>query len=208
MLNQIPYANPAPVVATCADPYCPYHNPRPRFTGDYPADYKHGHGHQYQTPTQTYQHGEPYQQGTEWAPSEPLPAVNMQLPPATSPDLPPPPEPPASTTPAPPEDGRNSVHIPPPVFIDEMARRFRNGRVAMRRLPSVNREGSRQAQQQAPIVVLPNRQAAAPFNPSRLPYHRTANAGGGMLPLPPTQPQPRSASSPPRKNWLENLFQR
>lgn len=234
LVNQIPFATPAPIVGSCADPYCPYHNPRPRVTGEIPYDYKHPHAHYHESPVQVHQ------QGAEWLPAQPMQTDPNQ--PAPSRAMQPLPDPvisnqsvstpagnpaaeqaPSVTPDAAPADGGvepspvdvnpaetgqpTDVHFdtPPPVIIDEMARRYRNGRVALRRLPSVGPQSPRQAQQAPPIVLTPNRQATA--QPPRVQNYRTANANRRLTPLPPTQPV-RTPPAPPRKNWLENLFQR
>ena len=254
LLNRIPYSNPAPVVGSCGDPYCPLHNPRPRHYGEHPVDYKCTHDHKH--PVQTYSSWDPHT--VQGEPFEPTPAVNMNRTPAVEPILAPDvttnrtpaidtgqqpsfstsqppsvetgqqpsvetgqqpsvdtirpphvdtgqPTPPALNPEGAPESPaippynaeEDAVHIPPPVIIDEMARRYRSGQAVMSRLPSVNGPVSLQAERVAPIVVRPNRQAAAPTSPSRALGERT-----------PPAPQPRTASPTSRKNWLENLFQR
>jgi hypothetical protein len=241
LLNQIPYATPAPVVADCTDPYCPLHNPRPRIVGDYPMDAKCTQGHPHGTPVQGHPAGNSYphqSQTTQGAPTPQAPMTHtppVNMPPASQVEMRPTPpvdasqqqsfeaQPRPTLAPNPAPSGEPSarapgpayntegeaLHIPPPVIIDEMARRYRSGRVQMTRLPSVQSDSVRQAEQPAPIVVRPSRQATAPVNPARTENPRTANGTGRMQPLPPIQPPTRTATPPPpRKNWLENLFQR
>ncbi|MBC8352927.1 MAG: type II secretion system protein GspD [Planctomycetes bacterium] len=157
LLEQIPFANPAPVIASCRDPYCPYHNPRPRFSGDvYGMKPSHSYEYYHSTPSQSFD-------------VAPTPARQAMEPVPESSNLP--------TLPA---VDDSSVELPPPVVIDEMARRYRQYRTNVARLPDVTRVAPRQAQR-TPIVVRPYRQAATPANGRN---YRTANST--MRGLPPT----------------------
>ncbi|MDA1055207.1 MAG: hypothetical protein O3C40_32700 [Planctomycetota bacterium] len=158
LLEQIPFATPDPVIASCRDPYCPYHNPRPRFTGDYEG-MKPTHGYEYYhpTPAQSYD-------------AVPTPAVPPSDP-APRPSVQVPLEPTIENT---------GVELPPPVIIDEMARGYQRFRSNVARLPDVREVTPRQVQR-TPIVVQPYRQAAIP---TREDSYRTTNSN--MRPLPPT----------------------
>jgi hypothetical protein len=206
LLNQIPYANSAPVVGTCNDPYCPYHYPRQRSFGEYPADSKHAPGHHYKTPVQAHPHGDVYQSDGQRHPSEPTPAVDSRSG-APVPSVLHSPEPPVPTVRGANDSGSGSVQIPPPVIIDEMARRYRNGNAAISRLPIGRRETTQLAQQPTPIVVQPNRQVSEPV-PLQAPQIRTANASGRRLPPGPRQARPRTTSPALRENWSDKLFLR
>lgn len=156
LLERIPYATPAPVIPSCGDPYCPYHNPRPRCAVDHTGkaivhDYEHFHP----TASESYEFvPTPAERPLESAPNPPKPEGSAH-------------------------DAR-APRLPPPVVIDEMARRYQQNRSSVARLPDVAPADSRQARQ-TPIIIGPFRQAARPA-PSGA--YRTANSN--MSALPPT----------------------
>ncbi len=157
LLDQVPYATPLPVIPSCGDPYCPYHNPRPRYAGDAASMQPvYGYEHYHPTPAQSYE-------------SVPIPAEPVIKEPR-----------PAVEVPAPPSLKDTEIGLPPPVVIDEMARRYRQTQINVARLPNVRDVAPRQAER-PPVVVPPHRQAAAPTNGSG---YRTANSN--MRTLPPT----------------------
>lgn len=164
LLEQIPYATPAPVIPSCCDPYCPYHNPRPRYSGDL-AGVQPVHSYEYYhpTPSQSYE--------TVPTPAEPP----MQVPR------------PGVEVPAVPPLEHSDINLPPPVIIDEMARRYRQSRGNLARLPNVSDVAPRQAER-PPVVVPPQRQAAAPTYGGG---YRTANSNMGTLPPTTTTPSRR-----------------
>jgi len=149
LLEQIPYANPAPVVASCCDPHCPYHNPRPRFAGDY-ASAQPVHGYYHSTPSPSFD--------AVPTPVDPLiePAqdAGVQVPGVQDPGVQVPVEPAIENT---------NIELPPPVIIDEMARRYRQFRTNIARLPDVSQVNPRLARL-PPEVVRPYRTAASPAN--------------------------------------------
>lgn len=159
LLEQIPHATPAPVIASCCDPYCPYHNPRPRYTGDY-AGVQPVHSYEYyhSTPTQ---------------PNETIPTPAD---PATEPT---PQVVPNSTLPVQPTLDNTNIEIPPPVIIDEMARRYQRFRTNVARLPDVRQVTPRQGEH-PPTVVLPYRQA------SNIPNGNNYRAATSAMRTPPT----------------------
>ncbi|MEO8493720.1 MAG: secretin N-terminal domain-containing protein [Planctomycetota bacterium] len=160
LLEQIPFASPAPVIAACHDPYCPYHNPRPRYSGDLTNiqpvyDYDHYHP----TPVSPTQDAQGLPESGSQAPAAPV--LNERIP-------------------AVPVIESRNIHLPPPVIIDEMAFRYRQQRSNVARLPDVSDERPRQADL-TPVVVRSFRQAAAPASDGS---YRTANSR--MQALPPT----------------------
>jgi len=206
-LEQVPYANPGPVVPTCRDPYCPLHYPRPPVYADTAFDYKTSH--------------EPFQQTAPHAVIYPD-RDPARLPPAT--DSPPPiplegdvsdgpaleSEPTQPPSALPPPAASEDFRSPPPVITDELTRRQIEGRLRISRLPHPRQELRPQGQQ-APVVVRPSRQASLPDKQDRNGPLRTAKLTRlpGVAPLPATEPLPtnaRSPQTPPRKNWLENIF--
>lgn len=168
LLEQIPFANPAPVVADCCDPYCPYHNPRPRYSGDY-AGMQPIHSYEYYHPTQAAQPSDLLP-----SPAEPAPESSMPVPSITLP-----PEPVLNNT---------EIQLPPPVIIDEMARRYYQNRGNVARLPDVRQVTPRQAER-APIVVRPYRQAMVPATNGN--DYRTANSNNRIPPITSTRLPPR-----------------
>ncbi len=161
LLEQIPYATPAPIIDSCKDPYCPYHNPRPRFSGDYQS-VAPVHNYDYYHPTEADSYGQPVpaQQSVPAEQFVPTPAdpVIESLPPSV---------PEVQIQEGPTTESVN-FRLPPPVIIDEMARRYQQRRGSIARLPEVPRSAS----QPAPIVVRPTSRQAMP--PNRTP--RTANS--------------------------------
>ncbi|MCA9144105.1 MAG: type II secretion system protein GspD [Planctomycetaceae bacterium] len=167
LLEQIPYATPAPVVDTCCDPYCPYHNPRPRYTGDF-GGVTPVHGYEYYHPTT----GQPQ----EALPSPAEPA--MESAPSQAPTI---------SVPEQPTFNDTDIQLPPPVVIDEMARRYQQLRSNVARLPDVRQVSPRQAER-PPIVVRPYRQASTVPNTNG---YRTANSNNRTPPITTSQPPRR-----------------
>ncbi|HUG68972.1 MAG TPA: secretin N-terminal domain-containing protein [Pirellulaceae bacterium] len=152
LLEQIPFATPAPVIDNCCDPYCPYHNPRPRIPGEYTSVQPvHSYEFYHPTPSQTF----------ETVPTPADPALES-APPAAS----------ESPLPTPPAFENTNFEIPPPVVIDEMARRYEQFRTNVARLPDV-RQVTPRREDRLPTVVLPYRQADTKPNGSN---YRAANS--------------------------------
>ncbi len=167
LLEQIPHATPAPVIASCCDPYCPYHNPRPRYTGDFEGEQPvHSYEYYHSTPPQS----------SETVPQPADPA--MESAPSVAPALP---------LPVQPTLNNSNIEIPPPVIIDEMARRYQQNRANIARLPDVRQVTPGQSER-LPTIVLPYRQAASPAPRGN---YRTANSN---MRTPPTG----NAGLPPR----------
>lgn len=168
LVDQIPYATPAPIVDSCTDPYCPYHNPRPRYSGDYKGMTPvHNYEYYHSTPSQSYE--QPlYQQQ--------MPSQQM-TPTLADPVVEPTPQA-APESPAQEAKPLESVNfqLPPPVIIDEMARRYQQRQGVIARLPDVTGAAARMSRP-APIVVRPSRQASAP---NRTPH--TANTSNRFAP--------------------------
>jgi general secretion pathway protein D len=218
LVEQIPYATPAHVLESCCDPYCPLCCPRPRIVNEFPGDFNSSGVpmQQHDMPIQPqpqHQHQQvpPYQEFEPLPPQAPnatpgiepqrLPDVELTIPPDTQSQ-------PATEQPI--FEPVHDVQVPPPVIVDELARRHREGRVRMSRLPELSQEAQRQAQQ-APIVVRPSRQAATPTR--RDSGYRTAELSTSLLPpttqtIEPTPPSVPETLTAPRKNWLENIFAR
>ena len=161
LLEQIPHATPAPVIASCCDPYCPYHNPRPRYTGDYAGEQPvHSYEYYHSTPMPT----QPYE--TVPPPADPA----MQSAPSVLPDSPQPVQPSLDNA---------DFGVPPPVVIDEMARRYQQYRTNVARLPAVTQVTPRQSER-PPTVVLPYRQAG------NIPNNGNNRAASSAMRTPPT----------------------
>jgi hypothetical protein len=159
LLEQIPFASPAPVIDSCCDPYCPYHNPRPRYAGDYTGVQSvHGYEHDHSTPARPCE--------TVPVPADPA----MDSVPGVIPNTP---------IPAQSTLENSEVDLPPPVVIDEMARRYQKFQTNIVRLPDVSHVAPRQSQR-LPTVVLPYRQAGKPWNSGN---DRTASS---IIRTPPT----------------------
>lgn len=168
LVEQIPFATPAPIIEDCCDPYCPYHNPRPRYAGDLiGVQPTHDYEYYHPSPSPTYEGLPP--------PTEPVMEPQLQ-------------ETPAPATTLPQNLDNLDIRIPPPVIIDEMARRYQRNRSNVARLPDVRQTAPRQAER-PPIVVRPYRQAAAPMTSGAA--YRTATTANRT---PPTS----TYSLPPR----------
>jgi general secretion pathway protein D len=200
-LDQIPHASHAPFIPPCNDPYCPYHNPRPRPSQDaVPGEWMES-GEPIQTPgdpsTKKYPaplHGRP---GRDVTPRDVQP----------SPDV----------SPEQFQVDPNAIEQPdpPPVSVDQSAKfRRQTGpapQMAMKRLPSVNNE----------VISAPNMQGPVPNayvqeNASERPAARTdrSNVRVGTnpkeriarTPVKRTTPAPAAGSPPEKKSWTDSIF--
>jgi general secretion pathway protein D len=163
LVEQIPFANSAPVIDSCRDPYCPYHNPRPRYAGD-TTGMKPTHSYEYYHSKPTPAYGIP----TQSYDRVPTPAEPEIQPIQDS----------GMQTPLQPVIEHANIELPPPVVIDEMARRYGQFRTSIARLPNVSQAAPRIAAR-PPVVVRPHRDAATPTNGTS---YRTANSSMRMLP--------------------------
>jgi general secretion pathway protein D len=188
-LEHIPIASHAPFIPPCNDPYCPYHNPRPRVwrgnvlapNGEWP-DAAPGY-----PPPYPYPYGFP-PTGGPVAPAEGQPAY---APPARETVIPTAaPEPPPPTVPAAVE------RIPPPVSVDVTARRPSGADLDLRRLPVTDEPqptllaetpSNPERPSDAAVLSRPARDNVAP--PVRVPSPETA-----------TPPSPRMATQ--RLRWF------
>ncbi len=195
-LDRIPIAGHSPYVPPCNDPYCPIHNPRPKYwVGNMLEPGPHTFGHPAGAPPII----QPYRD------YEPLPPVQgqrieaagngnvsptLRSAPATTPLRPTPP----ADGPAPNETKVNPQN-PPPVKIDENARRVMGNRLVLFRLPKVTPDPTPQR--------LPGVEGApVDESASRIAKNPTVRATTPS----PQQPKPPPQRAPTGRGGLQELL--